>query len=111
MAASHDIEANNQAFEKEAYENAGIENSTKTTRWSRITNTLASKGDIELGGCQPVPYEDRTETNYFNIFTLWFSMSCNPLPYVTLPNPLLHPNTHQRNIRNGWNPVLRPKPA
>lgn len=43
-------------------------------------NTLTSKGEIELRGCQPVPCEDRTETNYFNIFTLWFSMSCNPLP-------------------------------
>jgi hypothetical protein len=85
MAPHDDIEARNPHSEKESYENAGIENSTKTTRWSRITNTLASKGDIEIGGCQPVPYEDRTERNYFNIFTLWFSMSCNPLPYVPFP--------------------------
>lgn len=58
------------------------ENATKPTLWTRIMNVLASNGDFELRGCQPVLPEDRTETKYFNIFTLWFSMSCNPLPYV-----------------------------
>jgi hypothetical protein len=50
------------------------------SQWRHITTTLATKGDLELRGCIPVPIEDRIETNYINIFTLWFSMSCNPLP-------------------------------
>ncbi len=45
-----------------------------------IFNLLARRGDVELQGAVPVPYDERTETNYFNIFTLWFCMSCNPLP-------------------------------
>jgi hypothetical protein len=45
-----------------------------------ILNLLAKRGEVELRGCTPVPYDERTETNYVNIFTLWFSMSCNPLP-------------------------------
>lgn len=50
--------------------------------WRGIMSVLEKRGDVEFRGCTPVPYEDRTETNYFNIFTLWFCMSCNPLPYV-----------------------------
>jgi hypothetical protein len=50
--------------------------------WRGIMSMLEKRGDIEFGGCTPIPCEERTETNYFNIFTLWFSMSCNPLPYV-----------------------------
>jgi len=81
MAPVHDIGRNHSAAEKEIDEKPDTRNNaTKTTRWSRTMNTLTSKGEIELRGCQPVPCEDRTETNYFNIFTLWFSMSCNPLP-------------------------------
>jgi hypothetical protein len=45
-----------------------------------ILSVLEERGDVEFRGCTPIPYEERTETNYFNIFTLWFSMSCNPLP-------------------------------
>ncbi|KAH9882734.1 hypothetical protein J1614_000099 [Plenodomus biglobosus] len=41
---------------------------------------LEKRGDVELRGSTPVPCDERTETKYFNIFTLWFSMSCNPLP-------------------------------
>ncbi|KAF2006238.1 hypothetical protein P154DRAFT_517897 [Amniculicola lignicola CBS 123094] len=41
---------------------------------------LAAKGAVELRGCTPVPYEERNVTQYFNIFSLWFCMSCNPLP-------------------------------
>jgi len=50
-----------------------------------LLNLLAKRGDVELQGATPVPYDERTETNYFNIFTLWFCMSCNPLPYVSSP--------------------------
>ncbi|ORX94820.1 permease for cytosine/purines, uracil, thiamine, allantoin-domain-containing protein [Clohesyomyces aquaticus] len=41
---------------------------------------LASRGGVELRGANPVPYEERTVTQYLNIFSLWFCMSCNPLP-------------------------------
>ncbi|KAF2268941.1 hypothetical protein CC78DRAFT_606803 [Lojkania enalia] len=47
---------------------------------TRIFARLDSRGDVELRGCIPVPYEDRTVTQYFNIFFLWFCMSTNPLP-------------------------------
>jgi hypothetical protein len=47
---------------------------------SGLLNLLAKRGDVELQGAVPVPYDERTETNYSNIFTLWFCMSCNPLP-------------------------------
>jgi hypothetical protein len=48
--------------------------------WRGIMSVLDERGDVELRGCTPIPIEERTETNYINIFTLWFSMSCNPLP-------------------------------
>lgn len=41
---------------------------------------LERRGDVEFRGATPVPYEDRKETSYFKIFTLWFCLSCNPLP-------------------------------
>ena len=41
---------------------------------------LSSRGGVELRGSIPVPYEERTVTQYINIFSLWFCMSCNPLP-------------------------------
>lgn len=50
---------------------------------SGFLNLLETRGDVELRGSTPVPYEERTETKYLNIFTLWFSMSCNPLPYAS----------------------------
>ncbi|KAH4404770.1 hypothetical protein HBH92_187940 [Parastagonospora nodorum] len=52
----------------------------KAKGWRGIVSVLKKRGDVEFRGCTPIPYEERTETNYFNIFTLWFSMSCNPLP-------------------------------
>jgi hypothetical protein len=48
--------------------------------WRGIMNVLDERADVEVKGCIPIPIEERTETNYINIFTLWFSMSCNPLP-------------------------------
>jgi hypothetical protein len=83
MAQLQDLEVNGAVAEKPTVapqdEPAAHEESSK---WSRLTRALAQKGDVELQGCIPIPHEDRTETNYLNIFTLWFSMSCNPLPYV-----------------------------
>jgi hypothetical protein len=48
--------------------------------WRGLLNFLEKKGDVELRGCTPVPYEERKEEEFRNVFTLWFSMSCNPLP-------------------------------
>lgn len=53
---------------------------TRANGWRGILSVLEERGDVEFKGCTPIPPEERTETNYFNIFTLWFSMSCNPLP-------------------------------
>lgn len=53
---------------------------TKGRGFNGLLSLLAKRGDVELQGATPVPYDERTETNYFNIFTLWFCMSCNPLP-------------------------------
>ncbi|KAF2016684.1 hypothetical protein BU24DRAFT_492727 [Aaosphaeria arxii CBS 175.79] len=54
-----------------------------TTRFSLLDTYLAkldSRGAVEMRGCMPVPIEERTVTQYINIFSLWFCMSCNPLP-------------------------------
>jgi hypothetical protein len=48
--------------------------------WRGVLDFLEKKGDVELRGCTPVPVEERKEEEYRNVFTLWFSMSCNPLP-------------------------------
>ncbi|KAF2128993.1 hypothetical protein P153DRAFT_386188 [Dothidotthia symphoricarpi CBS 119687] len=45
-----------------------------------VMSFLEQRGEIELRGAAPVPYDERTETRYSRIFTLWFCMSCNPLP-------------------------------
>lgn len=45
-----------------------------------LLSRLTSRGAVELGGSVPVPYKERTVTQYFNIFSLWFCMSCNLLP-------------------------------
>lgn len=81
MAPQNDVETPNLTLEKNVYAKADPEeDASKVTRWRRIMDILAKKGDVEFRGCTPVPIAERTETNYFNIFTLWFSMSCNPLP-------------------------------
>jgi hypothetical protein len=68
----------------------GVENSSsddvtvgkqeRVRGWRGVLSFLEKKGDVELRGCTPVPYEERLETRYSKIFTLWFCMSCNPLP-------------------------------
>ena len=55
---------------------------TKGGRWRHIVKMLEKRGDVEVRGATPVPADMRNETKYFNIFTLWFCVSCNPLPYV-----------------------------
>ena len=64
----------------EVGEDATVGKQERVGGWRGLLNFLEKKGDVELRGCTPVPCEERKETNYANIFTLWFSMSCNPLP-------------------------------
>lgn len=40
----------------------------------------AAAWGVELRGITPVPFEEKTDTRYINIFFLWFSMSANLLP-------------------------------
>ncbi|KAF9892279.1 hypothetical protein FE257_002056 [Aspergillus nanangensis] len=45
---------------------------------SRISNW-----GIELRGITPVPLEERTDTQFINVFFVWFTMSTNLLPIIT----------------------------
>ena len=58
----------------------GSGDESRTSSLLSILEVLEKRAGVELRGCQPVPYEKRTVTQYSNIFTLWFSMSCNLLP-------------------------------
>jgi hypothetical protein len=42
----------------------------KTSLWGRITSS-----GMEMRGAEPVPVEERTDRQGFNIFTLWWSIS------------------------------------
>lgn len=53
---------------------------SRTSSLLSILDVLEKRAGVELRGCQPVPWDKRTVTQYSNIFTLWFSMSCNILP-------------------------------
>ncbi|KAF9731787.1 Purine-cytosine permease fcyB 4 [Paraphaeosphaeria minitans] len=56
---------------------------SRTSSLLSILDVLEKRAGVELRGCQPVPWDKRTVTQYANIFTLWFSMSCNLLPITT----------------------------
>lgn len=47
------------------------------TPWKK---RLAKLTQIERKGAQPVPVEERTNRNTFELFTLWFTLSTNLLP-------------------------------
>jgi hypothetical protein len=87
MAVSNQVENSTTPFEKERQLGGpdvqvaeGKQARAGNGGWKGIISVLEKRADVEFRGCTPVPCEDRTETNFFNIFTLWFSMSCNPLP-------------------------------
>jgi hypothetical protein len=89
MTNIEDGESNRVPFRRDLKLSEGIPDKsgevTKTKRkgfvWRRnIKSTLEKRGDVEFRGCTPVPYDERKEMNYLNIFTIWFSISCNPLP-------------------------------
>ncbi|KAI0481301.1 permease for cytosine/purines, uracil, thiamine, allantoin-domain-containing protein [Xylariaceae sp. FL0804] len=43
---------------------------------------MASWG-VEVRGMTPIPWEERTDTRFINVFFVWFTMSTNLLPIVT----------------------------
>jgi hypothetical protein len=83
MTESHDAEGGTSLKEEMRLGEPNAEvtegKQARARGWRGIMSVLEER-DVELRGCTPIPHEERTETNYFNIFTLWFSMSCNPLP-------------------------------
>jgi hypothetical protein len=58
----------------------GIDTENRHGGINGLLSMLDSQGKVELRGSTPVPYEERTVTRYLDIFSLWFCMSCNPLP-------------------------------
>lgn len=50
-------------------------------KWKKLFYKAVTFGRIELRGVQPIPMEERTETRFINIFTLWWCMNANLLPY------------------------------
>ncbi|KAK5128673.1 hypothetical protein LTR85_000006 [Meristemomyces frigidus] len=48
-----------------------------------LLSKLMSFQNVESRGIQPIPVDERTNTRTYTIFTLWFTMSLNPLPIVT----------------------------
>jgi len=57
---------------------------SETHHWGSndLLTKLTALSNIEIRGIQPVPVEERTNRRAYNIFTLWFTLSTNPLPYV-----------------------------
>ncbi|KAK4550710.1 hypothetical protein LTR36_000289 [Oleoguttula mirabilis] len=48
-----------------------------------LLSKLMSFRNVEARGIQPIPIDERTNKRTYTIFTLWFTMSLNPLPIVT----------------------------
>jgi hypothetical protein len=59
---------------------SGLENDilphTARSFWKKL-----SHWGIEIRGILPIPAEERMNTRYINIFSMWFTMSVNTLPY------------------------------
>ncbi|KAK7424157.1 hypothetical protein QQZ08_008763 [Neonectria magnoliae] len=48
--------------------------------WKRVLHKAATLGRVELRGIQPIPIEERTDTQFSNVFTIWWCMNANLLP-------------------------------
>ena len=46
-------------------------------------NKISALG-VEVRGITPIPFEERTDKRFINVFFVWFPMSTNLLPYVCL---------------------------
>lgn len=51
----------------------------KPAWWKKILSL-----GVEERGIQPVPVEERTDDRFVNVFSIWFTMSINCLPYDPL---------------------------
>lgn len=58
---------------------ATAEPRTSESSATRLLNEVLARGKVEGHGIVPLPAEVRTETRYFNVFTMWFSMNTNIL--------------------------------
>lgn len=70
------------------------------SKWSQARVTVENilrKGRVEAKGIHPIPVEERTSTQYWNIFTVWFSMNTNILGVLF---GLLGPMLFNLNLRD-----------
>ncbi|PNY24594.1 Purine-cytosine permease FCY22 [Tolypocladium capitatum] len=53
--------------------------SSRSSAMHRVLHKVLRVGRIEENGILPLPVEERTNTRFFSIFTVWFSMNTNIL--------------------------------
>lgn len=56
-----------------------LEGETYNGRFSAVRRMLGKAG-VEVRGIEPVPVEERKNTNFLSIMFLWTSICCNLLP-------------------------------
>lgn len=58
-----------------------VQESPRTSTSSRYDTLekFLKMGRVEAQGIQPIPLEERTNTRYWNIFTIWCSINTNIL--------------------------------
>ena len=74
IPAKHD----DAAVRDDDYKTPDVPDSRLAAAFDRIERVL-QMGRVEAKGIQPVPLEDRKNTRYWNIFTVWCSMNTNIL--------------------------------
>ncbi len=80
MSSATDVEKNSPstgealAFDADNQQ-SDIYEPAKTLWWSRLV-----AWGVEVRGIVPVPLEERVDTRFVNIFSLWFTMSVSLLP-------------------------------
>ncbi|WPJ59864.1 hypothetical protein SMAC4_04399 [Sordaria macrospora] len=81
LVANHDAEAYVQPIEAdESNKPAAVPPSGLWGHLCYYGHKVIVAGRVELQGISPIPVKERTVTKTLNIFTLWWSMSCNILP-------------------------------
>ncbi|KAF2760057.1 hypothetical protein EJ05DRAFT_492481 [Pseudovirgaria hyperparasitica] len=71
---------------------SGEKSSVRSPFWLKVKHDL-----FEVRGIQPVPEDERNDTRYINVFTLWLSMSLSVLP---LPFGILGTATYGLSLRD-----------
>ncbi|KAF5341318.1 hypothetical protein D9758_016174 [Tetrapyrgos nigripes] len=64
----------------ELAEDEARSSSESSSRWKRVTGKLLTWG-VETRGIQPVPFEERTDEQFFKIFFLWFTTNFGILSF------------------------------